>query len=141
MAVETLDAAIASLVTEITAEGDFPAFDIELDELVCNGYVPTTANLIVAADGSTENLRIFFESEQDATLIVLGPDDQVWCNDDAAAGANLNPLIDIAAPAAGNYAVYVGRLGLDEPITGTLTVTTAADIAPAELASPAGGSN
>ena len=132
-----------TLTVDITAEGEFPAFDIELDELICNGYVPTEPSFAFTEDGNTDLLRVFFESDLDSTLIVLGPDDQVWCNDDAEAGVNLNPLIDIPTPAAGDYFVYVGRLGLEEPVSGTLTVTELADTIPANLGPPNadGGSN
>ena len=140
---EALEEGTDTLTADITVEGEFPAFDIELDELICNGYVPTEPNFAFTEDGNAELLRVFFESDQDSTLIVLGPDDQVWCNDDAEAGVNLNPLIDIPTPPAGDYFVYVGRLGLEEPVSGTLTVTELADNVPANLGPPnaEGGSN
>ena len=123
-----------TLTADLSAEGEFPAFDIQLDELVCNGFVPTVASYAFTEDGNADDLRLFFESEQDSTLIVLGPDGQIWCGDDAEAGVNLNPIIDIPTPAAGDYYVYIGRLSLDEPVSGTLTVTEIADSLPAELA-------
>jgi hypothetical protein len=132
-----------TLTADLTAEGEFPAFDIELDELVCNGYLPEIALYAFSEDGNADDLRIFFESEQDSTLLVIGPDSQVWCNDDAEAGTNLNPLIDIPTPAAGDYYVYVGRLSLDEAVSGTLTITEESESTPVELAPAAsdGGSD
>ena len=41
---------------------------------------------------------------------------------------------DIETPAAGYYGIYVGRFKEDEPITGTLTVTTDPTLTPAVLA-------
>jgi len=49
------------------------------------------------------------------------------------ARANLNPLVDVPDPAEGRYFVYVGRLGLETPAEGVLTVTDSADAMPAVL--------
>ena len=58
----------------------------------------------------------------------------VACNDDAEAGANLNPLVTLTNPAEGAYAVYVGRLDPTKPVKGTLTITDVAEAKPAVLA-------
>ena len=56
-------------------------------------------------------MNVLFEGDADATLLVVGNDlKTVECNDDAEAGANINPLVTLANPAEGAYAVYVGRL-------------------------------
>ena len=54
-------------------------------------------------------------------------------NDDAVTGDNLNPLVEIPAPSSGRYNVFVGRLQLDEPITGELFVVESSTQMPADL--------
>jgi hypothetical protein len=84
--------------------------------------------------GQSKNLRVFFEGDRDATLLVLGPKDLTACNDYAEKGVNSNPQVDIANPAEGTYAVFVGRLDPAKPVSGKLTVTDATGTLPTKLA-------
>ena len=85
--------------------------------------------------GQPKQVNVYFEGDADATLLVVGNDlKTVECNDDAEAGANLNPLVTLTNPAEGAYAVYVGRLDPTKPVKGKLTITDVADAKPAVLA-------
>lgn len=118
---------------EVTGGGDVPAFDLPLADRICNGFINREPSYIFDWAGETESLRVLFEGAQDTTLFILTPDGAVLCADDAEAGANLNPIIDIPTPAPGNYAVFVGTLVPNAPVTGTLTITDS-DVAPDVLA-------
>ena len=131
--VAALTAGAGAVTHDVVAAGDIAVFDIPNVDLRCNGYISLLPNYAFDWSGDAENLRLFFESEQDATLFVVLPDRKVLCSDDAEARANLNPLVDVPDPAEGRYFVYVGRLGLETPAEGVLTVTDSADAMPAVL--------
>ena len=103
-----------------------PAFDINTPNMICNGFIGEQPDYTFDWSGSTEALNVLFEGDRDATLVVVGPDGAVLCNDDAVTGKNLNPLVVIANPAEGQYKVFVGRVDLEHPIKGAITVTGSA---------------
>jgi NlpE N-terminal domain len=119
--------------TQITAEGKVPLFAMPLKDKSCAGLVGSP-DFVFNLAGQSKNLRIFFEGDSDGTLLVLGPKDLAACNDDAERGVNVNPQVDIANPAEGAYAVFVGRLNPAKPISGKLTITEAAAALPTKLA-------
>lgn len=107
----------------VTAEGQSPLFRLaEAAGKGCAGLGASTPSYSFAWSGKTGNLRIAFEGDGDATLMVVGQTSQlVLCNDDAAAN-NFNPAIDIPDPAEDTYLVYVGRIDPNKPVKGTLIV-------------------
>lgn len=122
------------ITAEVTAAGDVPLFQFPVTK-TCAGLVSPTPSFVFTVSGQPKQVNVFFEGDADATLLVLGNDGKiVECSDDAEAGANINPIVGLANPPAGAYAVYVGRLSPTQPITGTLTITDAADAQPAVLA-------
>jgi heat shock protein HslJ len=129
----TLSAGAEFEPVEITAAGTVPAFEIPADDAQCNGFIGETPDYTFAWTGATGELRIFFEGDADTTLLVVGPNGTVWCADDVLTGENSNPLLAISDPVEGNYAVFVGRLNSENPVTGRLTVTDAADAEPVVL--------
>jgi hypothetical protein len=125
----------AEVTVPITAAGTVPLFLFNLDNPQCNGLLSATPDYLFRWKGDAEQLRIFFEGNADATLLVFGTSgDQLACNDDATPGTNLNPLVVIDEPQEGAYGVWVGRLDSQQPVTGTLTITAAGEAAPAALA-------
>jgi hypothetical protein len=119
--------------TQITSEGKIPLFAMPLKNKSCAGLVGNP-DFVFNLAGQSKDLRIFFEGNSDASLLVLGPKDAVWCNDDVEQGANANPFVDIANPAEGAYAVFVGRFDPTKAVSGKLTVTEAAGAVPSKLA-------
>lgn len=135
-AVAQLAAGGEPVVAEISAAGEQAAFEIALDEgALCNGFVNVEPDAVVEWSGQSEMLRIFFEGDQDATLVVALPSGEFACSDDASPD-NLNPQVQIADPAEGRYSIFVGRLNLDEPVQGQLTVTDSAESEPDLLTRP-----
>jgi hypothetical protein len=123
-----------TLSADVVADGEIPAFDIRVDDQICNGYISQEPAFGFNEDGNADLLRVFVEADADATLFLARGTDDIWCNDDAEPGVNLNPMVEIENPEAGDYFVYVGRLSLDEPITATVTATENAELMPAVLA-------
>jgi len=68
---------------EITTAGDVPLFDIEQSNDECTGFIDSAPNFAFSWSGSTDSLRVFFESEQDTTLLVVTPSGEFICNDDS----------------------------------------------------------
>ena len=128
-----LQAGSAMTSTKVTAEGKIPLFMMPLKNKSCAGLVGNP-DFVFNFAGQSKNLRVFFEGDSDATLLVLGPKDMTACNDDAEKGVNSNPQVDIANPAEGTYAVFVGRLDPTKPVIGKLTVTDATGTLPTKLA-------
>lgn len=131
---ETMAGATAVLTTTLTAMGDRPAFQFLTGDHPCNGLVRTQPDYVLNWQGPTGPLHIYLESDQDTTLLVATPDGHYLCNDDASAGQNLNPRIDLSVAPPGTYRIFIGRLTTDEPVTGVLTVTTVATRKPKILA-------
>jgi hypothetical protein len=121
------------ITAEVTSEGKVPVFALPIKTRGCAGLVGAQPDYTFDWAGQSKDLRIFFESELDSTLLVVGPNGLVACSDDRTAGENFNPLVDLPNPAEGSYAVYVGRLNPAQPVKGTLTITEAADAEPVSL--------
>ena len=106
---------------------------MNLDNPACNGLVGGVPDYVFRWSGDAEQLRIFFEGDANSTLLVVeSAEKAIACADDVATG-NGNPLVTIDNPAEGLYGVWIGRLDPAKPVTGILTITTAADATPAVL--------
>lgn len=118
---------------EITAEGTIPLFQLELDNPTCNGLVAENPDHVFEWSGAAEMLNVYFEGDNDATLLVLGPDESVACSDDSAETGNVNPQVIVSNPVAGTYAVWIGRINPEAPVVGTLFITADGSAVPAML--------
>ena len=77
----------------------------------CIGQFPASAQHTVTVGAAIPMLRVLVNGGPDAdtTLAVRRPDGTVLCNDDSGdPGNSLNPVIEIANAAPGEYQVYVG---------------------------------
>ena len=112
------------VTVELTVEGQLPAFRLQPEDtsnVVCIGLVTEgPPDYLIEYNGEAEYLRIFFEGDADATLVVAG-EDAFFCNDDHEMAVNANPRIDVPAP-AGFYGVWVGRMDAEQPLSGMLTI-------------------
>lgn len=100
----------------------------------CVGFIADVPDFRVQWNGDSALLRFYFASDGDTTLVVSGPDGIV-CNDDADDGFQmLNPLVELASPAAGEYNVWIGSYDQDVYTPGYLLVTTlpVGEIAPVQ---------
>jgi hypothetical protein len=128
-----LKAGFETVIQKVMNEGTVPAFEIPGRAGLCNGFVNPAPDYAFDWSGEAEQLRIFFEGDGDATLLVHTPDGLFFCNDDALGLATLNPLVEIPDPAEGRYSVFVGRVNPAEPVTGDLTVTESSELMPEVL--------
>jgi len=72
----------------------------------CVGFVNAAQpDLTLTLEGPVIGLRAEAYSAADTTLVLLAPDGTALCNDDTD---TLNPAIEIAKAAAGQYALWVG---------------------------------
>lgn len=121
------------LTKQVSSAGTVAAFDMDFDAARCNGYIMGTPDYVFEISTAPTEFTAHFSSEQDATLIVVGPNGGVYCNDDSEQGVNQNPAVTVTKPETGRYAVFVGRIEQDTPVTGTLTISTDPNAAPAVL--------
>ncbi len=126
------------VTVELTVEGELPAFRLQpedANDVVCSGLVTEgPPDYLIEYAGEAEYLRIFFEGDADATLVVAG-EDAFFCNDDHERAANANPRVDVPAP-AGFYGVWVGRMDAENPLSGTLTIVEGREDEPEQLDVP-----
>jgi putative hemolysin len=144
----TLKIAVPELTTagpitvSLVASGTIPVFQMNLEDPTCNGLVTGVPDYVFSWSGDPGQVRVFFEGDADATLLVYGGADKALaCADDHATG-NANPSVAFENAAQGLYGVWVGRLDPSKPVQGVLTITTDPDAAPVilEPAQPASGS-
>ena len=131
--IEKVEAGGDPMTVEISSEGTVPAFDFTFEDVQCNGFVGDFPDYVFEWTGDAEQLAIYFEGDVDSTLVVVKPGPGIACNDDAVTGENVNPLLLISEPAEGLYAVFVGRLNQEGPVSGELTITDAASVQPEQL--------
>lgn len=111
---------------EIPARG---AGDVEARQLSrqCSGAVTRRPDAILRVTAPIPFLRAYVTAATDTTLVVHGPDDAWYCNDnfDPRAG-NRNPAVDLANVARGQYEVWVGTYGRNATLQGQLHLARSA---------------
>jgi hypothetical protein len=102
----------------------------------CAGFVPGVPDVVVNWSGATDQLSFFVYSDTDPVLLVVTPSGDIVCNDDFSLDT-LNPVVSIATPEEGAYAVFVGTYAAERTAYGWLGITTQTaqgiDIANADL--------
>ena len=116
--------------------GDIVVFRMEDKKLACAGFISAVPSYSFTWTGKPQALRLFFEAQGDSVLAVVTPDGQVICGMNAAPD-NLNPVVDVAALAAGEYKVYVASMTPNTVAPGRLTITGDLKANPKALAAPA----
>jgi hypothetical protein len=117
-----LTAGFPAIVQEIAAGGGVSAFDIPTGE--CRGYIAEAPDLALNFTNIAGLLPLTFavESMADTTLVIMDPAGNYLCNDDTN-GAN--PLVEVLAPQAGRYLIWVGTYSEDPTYpAATLTIAT-----------------
>jgi len=130
---ESLKPGGGPLTKDVTASGELPVPELSTGDQLCGGLVSLAPNLAFDWSGETKALGVMFEGDGDATLLVRTPDGSFACADDANGFSNINPLVVIAKPVAGQYLVWVGRVDPSKPVNGKLTVASTGDLKPAVL--------
>lgn len=94
----------------------------------CRGYATHQPDYIVQVQNPGQLLRFFVNAPGDTTLVINDGAGRWWCSDDD--GGNLNPLIDIANPPAGQYDIWVGSYQAGANIQGVLSVSELQSVTP-----------
>jgi hypothetical protein len=71
----------------------------------CRGWF-TDSPAAILSPSQTMDFTVAAESAADTTLIIVGPHNAIFCDDDS--GEGLNPLLQLRSAPAGLYRVYVG---------------------------------
>lgn len=129
-----LEAGFRTYSQEMSTTGSIAAFNIDLGNDHCTGFVDSVPTFAFNYVGESEGLRLFFEGDQDSTLVVRTPDGAFACSDDFDGAANLNPLVDFVTT-EGEYLVFVGSFEPGATLNGTLTITEDRAAEPASLTS------
>ncbi|GAB4205954.1 MAG: hypothetical protein OHK0013_22210 [Sandaracinaceae bacterium] len=87
----------------------------------CRGYTTTQPDYIVRVGRPGQLLRFWVNAPGDTTLIINDGAGNWWCSDDD--GGNLNPLIEMQAPVAGQYDIWVGSYQAGANIQSVLSVS------------------
>lgn len=75
----------------------------------CAGYITTSRpDIVVSAQDGLDRMMIYMVAQADGTLVVVGPDGRLHCNDDFE---GLHPGLVFDNPAPGDYAVFAGTYG------------------------------
>ncbi len=72
----------------------------------CRGFATAQPDYIVQVNNPGQFLRFFVNAPGDTTLVINDGQGNWWCSDDE--GGNLNPLIEMNGPVAGQYDIWVG---------------------------------
>lgn len=118
--------------TTLTAGGSLGAFDVDLGNDICTGFITPTPSFAFAWGGETGGLAVFFEAHADTTLLLRDPEGVFHCNDDLDGADNLNPFLSLTS-IAGDYQVWVGSYAPNATVDGVLTITVDADARPTPL--------
>ena len=127
-----LTAETAPYTETLVAGGDLGAYNIELDNNLCTGFIDATPTFAFDWKGKADKLVLFFEGEADSTLIVRDPNGVFQCNDDFDGADNLNPYLDLT-PMDGSYQLWIGSFAPSTMVTGTLTIAGDTDVQPVPL--------
>ena len=119
---------------ELSAGGELGMFTIDQPNHLCTGFISAAPTFRFDWSGDLAQLVLYFESNADTTLNILGPDGVFYCDDDYQGATNLNPLVSLV-PQNGTYTVWVGSFSPDVMVEGTLSITSDANAAPAALTS------
>lgn len=119
-------------VVNVVSGGNIDASTLNLGA-GCAGWVTRQPDAIVhVQNGTSPMLRFFVRGNGggDTTLVINDAQGNWRCNDDVQPGSNLNPMVDIANAAPGQYDVWIGSYRDGEQVRGRLFVTELASQRP-----------
>jgi hypothetical protein len=106
-------------ITTLVSGGATDVSQLDLGD-DCAGFAATSPDFRLNLDTSMPQLRIFFISEGDATLIVNDPSGAWLCNDDSV---GTTPMLELTDAEAGVYDIWVGSFSDTDFLPGYLMVT------------------
>ena len=114
--VPVVSGAVGADSVDIAAAGITPS-----NSGLCRGFATMHPDYIVQVNNPGQFLRFFVNAPGDTTLVINDGAGHWWCSDDD--GGNLNPLIEMNAPVAGQYDIWVGSYQAGANIQGVLGVS------------------
>lgn len=117
----TIDIANPTAAAQVSTVGTMAAATVTQGNPPCAGFIETIPSMVVKLDMAATALDIAFAGATNATLIVLDEEGQIACDENAP--LTNNPTYTLPNPKAQRYAIYVGRTNMQQPASGTLTVT------------------
>lgn len=117
-----LDAATPSTTVDVVnLTGTIPAYSLTGGNPPCPGFIRQAPDLVFTLAAAAPEVNLAFAGNQATNLIVVQEGEEIVCPEVAA--ATLTPSITLKDAQAGRYGVWVGRIDMDKPVDGKLTVT------------------
>ncbi len=117
----TIDAATPSVSANVSTVGTMAAATATQGNPPCAGFIETLPSMVFKLDMPASALDLAFDGATNSTIIVLDEAGQIYCDENAPLTAK--PTFTLSDPTAQGYAVYIGRTDMQQPASGTLTVT------------------
>jgi hypothetical protein len=112
------------LIFSVMAGGDTNAYYLGIGNN-CNGFIASDQpdfRLNYQASYSGRRQLVFDAySNSDTTLVISGPNNFWYCNDDF--NGSLNPHIMVDSPQSGQYDIWVGNFSMNSPSNAQLQIT------------------
>jgi hypothetical protein len=116
-----LSEGFGTVTRDMQSGGTVRVDDLELGP-GCRGYADAAPHLRLVFSGRSNRLRIFFQADEgDSTLVVLKPDGDWQCSDDAY--GTRHPAVNLRNINRGEYIIWLGSYEADEVVSGTLYIT------------------
>ncbi len=119
---------------DLSAGGELGAFNLDQPNDLCTGFISASPTFSFESTSAESPGVIFFESNEDTTLVVRAPDGSFICDDDTHGSENINPSVALTL-VNGNYQVWVGSFSPDVQADGKLTITNDPEATPVPLTS------
>lgn len=117
----TIDATTTTVSAPVSTVGTMAAATVTQGNPPCAGFVEAMPSLVVKLEVPAAALVFEVAASTNATIIVLDEEGQIHCDENAP--LTTNPTLSLAEPKAHGYAIFVGRTNMQQPASGTLTVT------------------
>jgi hypothetical protein len=119
-----LDAATSSVTVDVAdLTGTIPAYDLTGGDPPCTGFIRQAPSLVFTLAEDQPAVHLAFKGNQATNLVIVEEGEEITCP--LLAASTATPEVTLEQPAAGRYGVWVGRIDMDKPVEGTLTVTIA----------------
>jgi hypothetical protein len=101
--------------------GTIPSFSLTQGNPPCAGFVQAAPSLVFTLAEGAAALQIGFDGNVETSLIAAIEGEEIIC--DESAPFTRTPTLTVPEPGAGRYGIWVGRMDMQNPASGTLTVT------------------
>lgn len=93
----------------------------------CAGYVNDKPVLTARWHGAADELKVFFYSDSDSSLVIQQPDGKYVCADDFDPNV-LDAQLTLTQPVTGTYKLWIGASDANQLIPGLLVITAQPDV-------------